>query len=177
MKITYTDITPRKNDVVLHIGTEKKNLQTVQNLIKGVTSDTEYDLTIRPKKSKRSLDANALYWAIVGDISRHLGISNAEAHNTLLARYGVLQRVNEQVVTVLLSDEANYLQDEKIHLKATSKTKEKDGNLFRYFLLMKGSSEYNTAEMSRLIDGAISEAHEMGIWTHDEDYNTYKKGD
>lgn len=52
------------------------------------------------------------------------------------------------------------------HLKPTSQVKEgKGGVMYRTYMMLKGSSEYDTKEMSRLIDGLVSECKEMGIET------------
>ena len=52
------------------------------------------------------------------------------------------------------------------HLKPTSQVKEgKGGVMYRTYMMLKGSSEYDTKEMSRLIDGLASECKEMGIET------------
>jgi hypothetical protein len=60
--------------------------------------------------------------------------------------------------------EEDMLKKEIYHLKPTSFTKvRKDGKIFRAYILMKGSSFFDTKEMSRLIDGATDEAKGMGI--------------
>ena len=41
----------------------------------------------------------------------------------------------------------------------------KGGAMYRTYMMLKGSSEYNTKEMSHLIDGLVSECKEMGIET------------
>ena len=37
--------------------------------------------------------------------------------------------------------------------------------MYRTYMMLKGSSEYDTKEMSHLIDGLVSECKEMGIET------------
>ena len=67
---------------------------------------------------------------------------------------------------VLDTDEAykKALNAETYHIKPTSHTKiGKDGRTYRAYRMLKGSSEYDTKEMARLIDGAVSEAKSMGI--------------
>lgn len=39
------------------------------------------------------------------------------------------------------------------------------GKLFNHYLVIKGSSDYDTAEMASFIDGIVSEAKELGIET------------
>ena len=40
-----------------------------------------------------------------------------------------------------------------------------DGTRFRTYVMLRGSSTYDTAEMSNLIDGLVSECQELGIET------------
>ena len=53
---------------------------------------------------------------------------------------------------------------ETLHIRPTSATKVLDnGRLYRVYLVMRGSHTYDTKEMSRLIDGAVYEAKQLGI--------------
>ena len=53
-----------------------------------------------------------------------------------------------------------------IHLRPTSSTKMADnGILYRTYIVVRGSSTYNTKEMSVLVDGLIQEAKQQGIET------------
>ncbi|MFR6513294.1 MAG: hypothetical protein ACLUP8_04595 [Ruminococcus sp.] len=45
-------------------------------------------LEIKPYRRKRSLDANAYYWVLVGKLAKAIGLSNNEVHNMLLRGYG-----------------------------------------------------------------------------------------
>ena len=45
-------------------------------------------LEIKKYRRKRSLDANAYHWVLVGKLARVLGLSNAEIHNMALRQYG-----------------------------------------------------------------------------------------
>ena len=41
----------------------------------------------------------------------------------------------------------------------------RDGAAFRAYIMLRGSSTYDTREMSELINGLVSECREMGIET------------
>ena len=123
------------------------------------------EIIIQPIKKKRSLDANAYYWVLVGEIAKVNRTSTTEIHNIMLGRYGVpITKGGKQALT-LLPDNIDYLKDEILHLKPTDNTRYINNKLYRWWLIMKGSSEYDTAEMSRLIDGVVSEAKELDIET------------
>lgn len=127
-----------------------------------------YNVDIKEYRAKRSLNANALYWSVLTQFAKALGASNAYAHNQLLRRYGQLERYGEKLVYVVLPDteEAERRADEAetYHLKPTSQVKEgKDGVMYRTYMLLRGSSTYDTAEMSRLINGLLDECRNMGL--------------
>ena len=137
-----------------------------------IASSTEsgkvYTVEIKEYRQKRSLSANAFYWSTLSELAKVLNTSVPELHNLMLRRYGQLERYGDQLVYVVLpdTDEASKKADcaETYHIKPTSQVKEgKDGNLYRTYMLLRGSSTYDTAEMSRLIDGLLSECKEVGM--------------
>ena len=124
------------------------------------------DAELKKHREKRSLDANAYYWLLVGKIQKFVGGSRNRIHNTMLDRYGELDRMEDgRLIPFCIRDEIDYLEFSYPHLKPTQKTLSKGDSLFRWYYQIKGSSEYNTAEMSRLIDGIVSECKELGIET------------
>lgn len=139
-----------------------------REIVESLDPDKVYAVEIKEKKKKRSLDQNALYWAVLTQVARKLGISNPRCHNLMLRRYGVLERYGDQVVYVVLPDtEETYekaAEAETYHLKPTSQVKAgKDGKNYRTYLLLRGSSTYDSSEMSRLVNGVLDEAKELGI--------------
>lgn len=129
--------------------------------------DTDVEVTIKKRQTKRGLTANGLYWSTLTQLARVLGISNQRMHNTLLRRYGQPERYGEEVVYIMLPDTAEAenkaLEAETYHLKPTSHTKDGKDGTYRAYMLMRGSSTYNTEEFSRLLDGLLEECKEMGI--------------
>lgn len=138
----------------------------VASIPEGVDRYQEKDLAIEVKqyREKRSRNANAYYWELVGRIASVLGVSRPYIHNMLLRDYGTLEDENlggwlpENPETELL-----VLESDKYHFAPTSHSKLIDGELFTWYRIIKGSSQYDTAEMARLIDGAVSEAKGMDI--------------
>lgn len=138
--------------------------------VERLREETALAITLAKWREQRSLTANAYYWVIVGKIADLLKISTSVVHNILLRRYGALEVIDGETLTIMVADteeaEENVLNSELYHLKPTSFTKEgKDGRMFRAYRVLKGSSAYNSKEMATLIDGAVSEAKEMGIET------------
>ena len=151
---------------------EKLTVST--NLARNIAAKLEpgkkYAVEIKQYRPKRSLDSNALYWALVGKLADALHTSTAEIHNLMLRRYGQLERYGDELVRVVIPETEDTQkktdQAETYHLKPTSHTRVgKDGRTYRTYLMLRGSSTYDTKEMTRLIDGLISECNDAGIDT------------
>ena len=127
----------------------------------GQDPNTVFDLAIH--KEKRSLSANALYWQMCTQMAKAIHITNQAMHNQLLRKYGSQMLIDNQEVWAALPDtdeaEAQVEQDKYNHLLPTSK---KTGKR-RWYKLLKPSHEFDTSEMSRLIDGAADEMRQMGL--------------
>lgn len=124
------------------------------------------DVEVRKHRNKRSLDANAYYWLLVGKIKDYTGNSTSHIHNIMLDRYGELDRMPDgSLIPFCIRDDIDYLEFPYPHLKPTQKTLSKGNRLYRWYYQIKGSSEYDSKEMSHLIDGIVSECREMGIET------------
>lgn len=126
-----------------------------------------FDLT--EHKAKRTLTQNAYYWVLLEKVAAALRMSKPELHNRMLRQYGVWQRYGDKVVVALIADtdeaEETALRAEKLHLKPTSVTIESEVGTMRQYVLLKGTHEMNTEEMSVLLDGLIQEARNLDIET------------
>ena len=109
-------------------------------------------------KKKRSLDANALLWHCLGEISAALRTDKWEVYLQMLKRYGKYTYicVKQNVVDAVKQQwrECEVIGEMEIN-------GQKAVQLLCYF----GSSMYNTQEFSVLLDGVISEMKEMGLET------------
>ncbi len=124
------------------------------------------EVDIRKHRERRSLDANSYYWLLIGKIGNVTGGSQNHIHNVMLGKYGKLDRMPDgNLILFCIRDDIDYLEFPYPHLKPTQKTLSKDDKLYRWYYQIKGSSEYDTREMSQLIDGVVSECKEMGIET------------
>ena len=141
-----------------------------RGICENMTQGETYTAEIRKTSKKRSLDANSYYWVLVDKLSKALDISMPHCHNLMLRRYGTFKLFGGQVMyTVILdTDEASRDADEaeECHIKPTSEVREgKDGLMYRTYILLKGSHEYNTTEFSNLVEGIVDECHQVGIET------------
>jgi hypothetical protein len=153
------------------IVTGKWNLtfSTDQNVAEAaqIFSGKDIDVKLKQHKEKRSLDANAYYWCLLTKLARIHGWSNAEAHNRMLRDYGQYERVEGQLIAIPLPDtdqtEREVLNKMEYHLALSPKVTIMKGETKRVYLLLRGSSTYNTEEMARLISGLIEECRYSGI--------------
>lgn len=133
--------------------------------------DRELSIEVKRWRNRRSLSANAYFYVLVGKIADAIHRSQNYVHNCMLRQYGQPFVMDGEIVYTLLpdTDEASARADEleTVHLKPTSIIKPgKEGHEnFRAYIILRGSHEYDSKEMSTLIDGVVSEAQELGIQT------------
>ena len=122
----------------------------------------EVEIVIKEPREKRSLDANAYFWLIVGKIADKLRASKEEIYFKLLKDYG-------QSVTITVRKGCDIT---KAGFKYYEVLKDGliNGKEFTAYRVFIGSSQYDTKQMSVLIDGAVQEAKELGIDVELEDF-------
>lgn len=121
-------------------------------------------------REKRSLDANAYYWQLLSKVAEKLSLTKPHAHNIMLRKYGQILIIDGKAVYLVLPDtedaERTADEAETYHVKPLSQVKEgKGGIMYRTYIMLRGSSDYDTKEMSTLIEGLVSDAKELGIET------------
>lgn len=107
-------------------------------------------------KEKRSLNANAYAWQLIGKIGNSTRASKEEVYFKMLKDYG-----QSDLVSVLAHIPVEHYF--KYYEEAGESTL--NGKLFKHYRVYKGSSEFDTREMSIFIDGIVSEAKNLGIET------------
>lgn len=129
---------------------------------------TVFDLV--EHKEKRSLNSNNYYWQLLEKLSVKTHIPKQEIHNINLRHVGLVERIEDKPITVLLPDtdetEKRTLLSDTYHLSPTRKvTVGTDGRTYRYYVMLRGSSDMNVQEMSALVDLAVADAKAQGIET------------
>ena len=115
-------------------------------------------LTIEAKKyrEKRSLNANAYAWELITQIANELRCSKEEVYMKMLEDYG-----QSMLIPVPKGEKPDgYFKYYIYQASSILNGKEAD-----WYKVLKGSSEFDTREMSILIDGIVSEAKDLGIET------------
>lgn len=121
---------------------------------------------ITEKKKKRSLDSNAYFHKLCDLLRQKLGISMARCKNHLIADYGQVQYLPDgsQMIYKTNAPEDWMMELETLHTKLVKVTEE-NGKEVYFYRVYRGSHTYNSAEMSKLIDGLVEECKQVGIET------------
>ena len=141
-----------------------------REVVESLDPDKVYAIEIKEKKKKRSLDQNSFYWVILTRVARKLNISIPRCHNLMLRRYGEPMLYDGQIAFTYIvdTDEAfeNAMEAETSHVKPTSHViVDGDGVVRREYINLMGSHEMNKTQFSRLLNGLLDEATELGIPT------------
>ena len=124
--------------------------------------DAEVDVKITKHRIKRSLDANAYAWVLIDKIAAKRNMSKAEVYRNAIRDIGGVSDViciqNKAVKTMKDIWTRNGIgwQVEEMESKIDGCT-----NLILY----KGSSVYDSKQMSALIDSLVQDARSVGIET------------
>lgn len=118
--------------------------------------DKDKRFDIKEHKEKRSLNANNYAWKLITEIANVLRKSKEEVYLEMLKSYGQC----EMISIVSSVDVKGYF---KYYEEAGRSFL--NGKEFTHYKIYKGSSEFNTKEMSILIDGIVQEAKQLGIET------------
>ena len=113
-------------------------------------------IEVKPFRPRRSLDSNNYAWKMITEIGNVLRANKEDIYLTMLKRYGQSE---------LISVKAHIPIHEYVKYCEEAGESELDGKLFKHYRVYKGSSEFDTREMSIFIDGVVSEAKELGIQT------------
>lgn len=166
-KCTLTDVTRDWTTGKFRVTFEAED--DISGQIDGMRDKT-LRLTAKQWRDKRSLDSNAYYWVLLSKLAESIKISKPRAHNIMLREYGQVELFDGSRYYARIPDteEAanDVLERTTFHLRPTSQVVEGNNGIgYRTYVLLKGSSNYDSAEMSHLLDGLISECKTLGIET------------
>lgn len=116
----------------------------------------DLDVKVKKWREARSNDANALLWHCIGEIANTVGETNWKVYLSLLKDYGQFTYicVHPQAVEAVKKQWREVEELGEISINGT-----KAVQLLCYY----GSSTYNTAEFSRLLDGTMEEMRQIGL--------------
>ena len=109
---------------------------------------------VKEVKRRRSLTQNAYYWQLLNQLARRLGMPDSEVHLGMLREWGVSEVVSVGV-NVPLGDYFRYHDVLRVDWEG--------GEERRIVRVYKGSSQMDSAEFSRLVNGMREECEAQGI--------------
>lgn len=129
--------------------------------------DKPVDVTVKPFRKKRSLDANAYAWVLIDKIAQRMRLTKAEVYRDHIRTIGgvsetvcVQDRAVERLRTAWSKNGLGW-QSEPFPSKLDGCT-----NVTLYY----GSSTYDTAQMSALIDSLVQTCKTLDIETMSPEY-------
>ena len=132
------------------VGTQKQAITWL------LEQDNTKQYEVKEHKQKRSKSQNAYMWEIIGQIADIQRLSKEEVYLQMLNDYG-----QSEIISFLsIINPKGYLKYYEKIGKGQVNDKE-----FTHYKVYKGSSEYDSREMSILIDGVIQEATQLHIPT------------
>lgn len=132
------------------IGTKKE----IIDFLLDKPNEKKYE--IKEHKEKRSLQANAYCWKLCTEIANVLGTTKDEVYLEELKRYG-----QSMLIPVAKDSKPNgYFKYYEFEGKRLL-----NGRELNFYKVFKGSSEYDSKEMSILLDGIVQDAKELDIDT------------
>lgn len=141
----------------LMIRVDKRQRLSMFNWIsKTREKEKKYIASLKEKRNKRSLDANSLFWAGVTALSEHTGLPPDEVYIQMLRDYGVRRPI------IVKPEAADQLMQSFRYCENLGEVTV-NGNKGVQLMAYIGSSQYDTKQMSRLIDGMMYEIKGLGI--------------
>lgn len=123
--------------------------------------DRLYDAEIKQHREKRSLDANAFYWKLCGDLARAVGekpediylrhIKDIGNYSVLCVQRGALDEFKRKWTSGHLG---RFIETKRSKIPGCV-------TVLAYY----GSSDFDRAQMSRLIDNIIQDCEAVGVET------------
>ena len=147
---------------VLMIRPEKEDLGKAMALVRR-HKDKLYELTVKEYRKKRSMDANAYAWVLMGKLAQKMGITKEEVYRHYIPDVGdnftpmcVRQQDVDRFIRSWGTNGIGWIV-ENLGFAQTPGCR----NLLAYH----GSSTYDTQQMSRLIDMIVQDCKALDIET------------
>ena len=142
------------------------NFQVLPRVLEYISTleDAEYELSIKKVGKKRSLNANAYFHLLVGEIAEKMNIGFEQCKVNLNIEYGTIARDKE-------GKKIGFMLPQSVDINTLYKytkwfdEREINGVIFNCYIVYKETHTLDTKEMAKLIDGTVQEAKQLGIET------------
>ena len=155
---------------VLQITVTKAAAELSDKAVAEIKNGKIYDLVIKQHKEKRSLNANAYCWKLIGEIGKALRTEDPkktdnDIYRDYIREAGVscIVAINEKVVEQF---KRGWLDPERIgNMVEDLGEYIQNGVKGRNLKVYEGSSTYDKKSMARMIDRIVEDAKSLGIET------------
>ena len=172
MTIKWMDVKPHPGGLVKITAVVDGDIQVIAKQASEAISKP-HSLIIQAESKKRSLDANAYYWTLIGKLASALRTSKRDIHRLMLANYGETEtNANGKPVLIRMAQDIDPAELGEIYVDPVDAY---DG--YVTYRVLKGSSKMDSKEFSALLDGLIGECKGMDIevLSDDELQRLYKQ--
>ena len=143
-----------------------KVIAELASYIDSLDENKEYKLEVKEHKEKRSLSANGYFWVLADRLAEKLRMSKSDIYRSYIKEIGG----NSQIVCCINSaveDLCKAWQEKGLGWIAETEQSKLEGctNVRLYY----GSSVYDTAQMSRLIELIVQDCKDNDIPTYDQE--------
>lgn len=167
MKIQFDKANLIQNPDGYWLSIRVKPLEKAKQFVDSFRSDKIYDADLKIHREKRSLDANSYFWVLCGKLSAKINVSMEAIYRQYIKDIGD----NFEIIPIRDDAKETWIKNWKsrglgwICEDVGSSDVPGYSNLICYY----GSSTYDSAQMSRLIDFAIQDCKDQGIDTETPD--------
>lgn len=152
----------------VRISFKAPNIEAAKKLCLEMERGKGYDLTVKKQSRKRSLSANSLMWAVLGEMCRELRKTDPKVTPDDLYRgyikdtgnYDVAEAWEDSLESIRKMWESNGLG---WIAEVGEPIEEADGMVKYTVRLWHGSSQYDSREMKGLLDSILQDAAALGI--------------
>ena len=147
---------------------EREDLGKAMSVIRN-RKNKLYQLEIKEHRKKRSLDANQKLWALINEMSTILKLTPEEIYQGYIPDVG-----NNYRIFPVKPEDINQVAEEWCHghigrmVEDMGPCRIWDMRMYHNLKCYKGSSEYDTATFSRLLDLVMQDCRQLGIETMSE---------
>ena len=160
-EITFTDVSLNAGNLVIQVPSDQIGI--AYNYIRNKKSK-KYTLIIKEYKKKRSDDANAKLWALLGEMSEKLHIPPEEIYQGYIPDVGGnywIMPVKPDSIPQVADDWCRGHIGRMIDDMGPCMSKDLQG--YHNLKLYRGSSEYDSATFSRLLELVMQDCRQIGI--------------
>lgn len=161
--------------IIIHTDDKQAAANVYENAGR-INPEAEYDVTVKKRRKRRSLDANAYMWQLLHKLGEKVQNSPEELYKTFVRNYGkyyivpMREDAIEDFTAMWSLHGLGWFVDDIGECRKTAG--------YHNLRIFYGSSQYDTKTMSRLIEEVVEECKAQGIETMTPDeLNELMRGD